>query len=115
MTAVDKYAKFMTEQNKQLVTRGHLNEAKETYTHEIDVHPHGWAAVTRKAHEQGTDAMVSKLKKQGFHAKVATYHGPGGGAAVLHIGHPKGRAHVDKWIKRVYDPDHEIGDTSYSI
>jgi hypothetical protein len=105
------YADFISEQQKSMVNAG-LAEAAENYTHEIDVHPHGWeGSPSKEAHEKGTDKMVSKMKKQGLHAKVHMYHGPGGGAAVLHLGHPKGPKHVDKWLQKNYDPDHEEGDS----
>ena len=109
--SVDKYVKFISEQQKSLEVHGLTEESKEHYTHEIDVHPHGWEDVSKEKHEKGADSMVAKLKKKGFHAKVHNYHGPGGGAAVLHLGHPKGPKHVDKWLKRNYDEDHEEGDS----
>jgi hypothetical protein len=109
-----KYASFITEQQNHNSLRT-IKEAKEQYTHEIDVHPAGWDNVSSQKHKEGTDKMVEKLKRKGFNAKVHEYHGPSGGAATIHIGHPDGPGPIDKFIKRSYDPDHKAGDPTYNI
>ena len=99
--SVDKYVKFISEQQKSLEVHGLTEESKEHYTHELDA----------------TDAkgMVAHLKNRGFHAKIHKAAGPAGGASVVRLGHPDGVKHVHSYIKQYYDDDHSKSDDMYKI
>jgi len=99
--SVDKYVKFISEQQKSMVNAGFTNQINENYTHELDA----------------TDAkgMVAHLKKHGYHAKIHKAAGPAGGASVVHLGHPDGEKHVHSYIKQYYDDDHSKKHDMYKI
>ena len=99
--SVDKYVKFISEQQKSMVNAGFTNQINENYTHELDA----------------TDAkgMVAHLKKHGFHAKIHKAAGSAGGASVVRLGHPDGEKHVHSYIKQYYDDDHSKRHDMYKI
>ena len=45
-----------------------------------------WDNMSDEGHIKFVDEYVSDLRALGFEAKVVTYHGPGGGAAVVRFG-----------------------------
>jgi len=75
----------------------------EEYTHEVD----------HDGDHHDQDAFVKQAQKSGIKAKVHTRSGPGGGAAVIHLGHSdEGKIH--DFLKKNYSSDHTMGDTKAS-
>ena len=76
---------------------------KESFTHEVD----------HDGDHSDVKGFIGKAKSAGLKAKLHTMHGPGGGSAVVHLGHSdEGKVH--DFLKKNYSSDHTMGDTKAS-